>query len=105
MMMFCIPSFANKPVEQVPDQFPNEGEEVDVESGARLFRAEGMHICWSDHVMGYPCKVIGVNYTDCGQAHFMLSRDNCCAHTQVNGQVQPNGRSVSFQVTKCTNFF
>jgi len=63
----------------------------------RLFRAEGVHICWSDKVIGNQCFVSGTNYTDCLQAYFNLKQWDCCRNT-------PGSNSINFVMQKCTQW-
>jgi hypothetical protein len=89
-MLFCVSAFANKPVEEEMDILLNPPQ-------YRLFRAEGVHICWSDKVIGNQCFVSGTSYTDCMQAHFSLKAWDCCRNS-------PGSHSVNFIMSKCTNF-
>lgn len=64
----------------------------------RLYRAEGQHQCQSDLAIGHTCQVLGVNFTDCNQAHFRLKQEDCCSGSRYGGS------SIGFKLTKCTNF-
>jgi hypothetical protein len=64
----------------------------------RLYRAEGEHQCQSAQSIGHTCKNLGVNFTDCNNAFFKLKQDDCCSGSEYGGN------SISFKVTKCTNF-
>ena len=89
--LFSLSAFADYEAQYTP-QFPDqEGMPY------RLFRAEGVHICWSDKVIGNTCFVHGTNYTDCLTAHANLKIWDCCRST-------PGSHSVNFVMSKCTNF-
>jgi hypothetical protein len=63
-----------------------------------LFRAQGIHTCWSEQAIGHTCFVQGASYGDCQEAFLDLKADDCCPGTQYGGS------SVDFKITQCTPF-
>ena len=68
------------------------------EQTPRLYRGEGEHVCQSKEAIGHTCKNLGVNFTDCNHAFFKLEADDCCSGSKYGGS------SISFKMTKCSNF-
>lgn len=93
--LVCQLSWAEEPVEI---DFLREMDTEVYLQNPRLYRAEGEHQCQSNTSLGHTCKNLGVNFTDCNQAHFKLKLEDCCSGSRWGGN------SIGFKITKCTNF-
>lgn len=95
-LLMVIPAYADEPREL---DFITEVDDAHYkQNGARLYRAEGEHVCQSDESIGHTCKNLGVNFMDCNHAHFKLKIEDCCSGSKYGGS------SIGFKITKCTNF-
>lgn len=95
LSLMSVVSMAEEPVEI---DYITEIDEETYLQNPRLYRAEGEHQCQSQASIGHTCKNLGVNFTDCNQAHFKLKLEDCCSGSRWGGN------SIGFKVTKCTNF-
>jgi hypothetical protein len=97
ILCFCLFATQTYAIEEV-DYISEVDDAVYKQLNPRLYRGEGEHQCQSSQSIGHTCKNLGVNFTDCNHAFFRLKMEDCCKGSDGGG------RSISFKLTKCTNF-
>jgi hypothetical protein len=69
------------------------------QSGAALFKGEGVHQCQSEKSIGHKCTVSGTEFSSCDHAAKSLKITDCCRNSEFGGV------SIGFTMGKCSKWY